>query len=476
MQGAGILSLSANDNITVQVINSSTISNTQLLEANRSAFQLMRMKDDWNYFRARSTDTTDVDGSTWHPVTWNTVDEEDSPYTHGSNNPNITLTQGFYLVTYNIKADNAGGGRKSITTKATLDGTDQPYGWGYSYIRGTDGCDTGVASSMFLIEVTDSAMDLQIEVSTILDELSTPTNLITGQSAISIVKLPSTAEVLMVYSNNDQAAETPAIIVNEVEDTEDPAFSHNTSTGIVTLNDSGNYLFGFTAGLEGVVGGDTVRGLFGSQWNINGSPQDYGVGGSFLRNDQASAGTYRGGHFSATLLSNVSASTTISINATLEGQDGGSQDTYEANQHGMWAIYFYAICGSSSSSSSSSTSSSSATPGTVVWGHHTGVSENYDENFTGNISGWSILGTPGTDNEAIDATACNQICTFEKWYLGTMTAIIKIDKYQTGSGPAPTIQYRTAASGAGITSATWFTYNGVSFTSLGWIQIRLIHI
>jgi hypothetical protein len=129
-----------------------------------------------------------------------------------------------------------------------------------------------------------------------------------------------------------------------------------------------------------------------------------------------------------------------------------------------------------SSSSSKSSSSSSCAPGTVTWGHHTGVTENYDENFTGNTTGWNIGGTPGADNEYIDSTECGSIILFERWCLGAGEAEILIDNYGTGSGPAPTIQYKTAATGAGLTAASWTTYNGVSFTSLGWVQIRLIHI
>ena len=131
---------------------------------------------------------------------------------------------------------------------------------------------------------------------------------------------------------------------------------------------------------------------------------------------------------------------------------------------------------SSKSSSSSSSSSSSAVCGTVTWGHHTGVEEDYDEDFTGNTTGWDIGGTPGNDNENIDATACNEIILFERWCLGAGEAEILIDKYGTGYGPAPVIQYRTAITGLGVLVASWVTYNGVSFTSLGWVQIRLIHI
>jgi hypothetical protein len=57
-----------------------------------------------------------------------------------------------------------------------------------------------------------------------------------------------------------------------------------------------------------------------------------------------------------------------------------------------------------------------------------------------------------------------------------MTAVIKVDKYMTGYGPAPVIEYRTAATKVALLAASWNVYNGVSFLSLGWIQIRFIHV
>jgi len=57
-----------------------------------------------------------------------------------------------------------------------------------------------------------------------------------------------------------------------------------------------------------------------------------------------------------------------------------------------------------------------------------------------------------------------------------MTAVIRVDKYQTGSGPAPVIHYKTATTKAGLGAEVWTLYNGVSFVSLGWIQLRIIHV
>jgi len=113
------------------------------------------------------------------------------------------------------------------------------------------------------------------------------------------------------------------------------------------------------------------------------------------------------------------------------------------------------------------------TAGTVTYGHHTDVDEDYALNFSGNITGWTLGGIPGDDNETIDSTNCNEICTFKPHYLGVMVALIKLGKYQTGIGQTPVIQYRTASTEGDVLLASWETY-GTRFNSLGWIQIRFI--
>ena len=137
---------------------------------------------------------------------------------------------------------------------------------------------------------------------------------------------------------------------------------------------------------------------------------------------------------------------------------------------------------SSRSSSSSSKSSSSTAGGTVVWGHKTGVTEQHARplnNWTED-QGWTRVGPAGFDAETLqtDATSrvCSQISESEDWNLGPMEAIIRLDKYQTGSGPAPTFYYKTSATQGGLAGEGWTLYNGVSFTSVGWIKLRIIHV
>ena len=133
----------------------------------------------------------------------------------------------------------------------------------------------------------------------------------------------------------------------------------------------------------------------------------------------------------------------------------------------------------SSSSSSSSISSSSAIPGTVVWGHDTGTIEDFIRDFGGNwtTTEWSVSGSG--DDEILyipDIPNCGQITTSEEWYLGAFEALLLHDQYQSGGlGIFAVYQFRTASTKAGISGATWTNYNGISFTCLGWCQVRIIH-
>jgi len=61
----------------------------------------------------------------------------------------------------------------------------------------------------------------------------------------------------------------------------------------------------------------------------------------------------------------------------------------------------------------------------------------------------------------------------ETWQLGAFQAIIELNHYGTGSGPAPKVQYKTGNSKENCEADTWHDYNGISFTSQGWIKVRI---
>jgi len=131
---------------------------------------------------------------------------------------------------------------------------------------------------------------------------------------------------------------------------------------------------------------------------------------------------------------------------------------------------------SSSLSISSSSSSSSASPATVTWGYHTGVEEDFDRNFAGN---WDT-----TANVTISGSGDSEILTFgcpagqtisEEWLLGVMqNAQIKLNKYTAGDDCA-NIAYKTASTESGLAGTEFVPYDGLSFVSLGWVQIGITY-
>jgi len=60
----------------------------------------------------------------------------------------------------------------------------------------------------------------------------------------------------------------------------------------------------------------------------------------------------------------------------------------------------------------------------------------------------------------------------EMVHLGVGEAVIFIDKYDTGSGPAPTIEYKVGDSEENCAADDWNTYTG-AFQSTGYVQIRV---
>jgi len=112
--------------------------------------------------------------------------------------------------------------------------------------------------------------------------------------------------------------------------------------------------------------------------------------------------------------------------------------------------------------------------GDVEWGHDDVTDVSNIRDFTGLWTGSGIAS--GSGNEEIITMTTKQDMVSETWQLsiGTITAIIDYDTYRTGSGPVPTIQYKTAASRIECEAVENFTtYNGISFTCLGWVIIRV---
>ena len=61
----------------------------------------------------------------------------------------------------------------------------------------------------------------------------------------------------------------------------------------------------------------------------------------------------------------------------------------------------------------------------------------------------------------------------EDWNLGVYdNVLISLTKYRNYTGPAPTVEYKTADTKAGLVGTGYLAYGG-AFSSLGWVKVRL---
>jgi len=109
--------------------------------------------------------------------------------------------------------------------------------------------------------------------------------------------------------------------------------------------------------------------------------------------------------------------------------------------------------------------------GTVVFGHHTSVDENNDEDFLTNWEGTGTISGSG-DSEKLIINEGEYMQMISPWNLGVGKARITLNKYIEGSGPSISTKYKTGNSVANCESDTWHDYS-TYFMCQGYFLVRL---
>jgi hypothetical protein len=105
--------------------------------------------------------------------------------------------------------------------------------------------------------------------------------------------------------------------------------------------------------------------------------------------------------------------------------------------------------------------------GSICWGQSTGVSELVKRTF----STWTGTGSVGgSGDEEVLEIHTGEYMQSAAYELGLGSYAITVNKYRAGG--TPIISYKTASTSAGIAGASLLSFSG-SFSSLGWIQVRL---
>jgi hypothetical protein len=105
--------------------------------------------------------------------------------------------------------------------------------------------------------------------------------------------------------------------------------------------------------------------------------------------------------------------------------------------------------------------------GSICWGQSAGVTELVKRTF----STWTGTGSSGgSGDEEVLEIHTGEYMECAGYELGLGSYAITVNKYRAGG--TPVILYKTATTLAGLTSESYTTFSG-SFSSLGWVQVRL---
>lgn len=317
--GAAILEASAGDDLQVVVARDDTNTTAgTAIRPSTNGVSVLKLDDSLDYLRVqRTVNVSDISGNTaFTPLQWDASDEVDtSRFAFTPTSANVTLIGGseqFYLVTANVRLDTTAGGgtRQNYEMRLTLDGTEIPGTRSNAYLRGTDGTWEGTLQYVGLIKKTSASnQTLNLEVRR-ESQAGATTAIVGGRTALSMVALPSSADVISLSTASDEALTSSRAPLAWTDQLATPAsnFSHATSSNSsrITIDEAGNYLFfasTYTSRTSGT-GRDVPR----LEWQLDGvTVLPYGGHGSYNRGDQGTQDAYTSGASSGVILDSLTA-------------------------------------------------------------------------------------------------------------------------------------------------------------------------
>lgn len=257
--GGGIINV-AGDGDILQLESFTTDATTEVdvREADSTGLQLLKLDDSWNYatLTVDTTQASAVTTTTFNNVVYDTASLTGggAGYTYNGTSGALTLSEGgHYMVFANtfIDAGNTGT-RASYFQQLALDGTALDGTTTTVYLRGTEGTYRGSASIGTIINVT-AGQELSVQMAQEQNDGTSnrPGAIVGGRSALTIVKLPDTAQFVDLENPTDDgqnlnpgganAGPNTAVVYDTVNES-DASFSQpDTSTIEVGAADS--YLF-----------------------------------------------------------------------------------------------------------------------------------------------------------------------------------------------------------------------------------------
>lgn len=171
MQAAAILDLEDGDTIEHEFLEIDSNANEVQRMADRSALQLVRLPDDWDYLRVRRTSNSGILTTGFTSLAWQTTDREDAAFSVSGSS--ITVDAGVYLLLLNITATTSAGTpttRNNLVCRVQADaglGFQEVPGTRVSgFIRNANSCNRNSCNLVRLIRVPTDGVVLRVQVRT----------------------------------------------------------------------------------------------------------------------------------------------------------------------------------------------------------------------------------------------------------------------------------------------------------------------
>lgn len=305
---------------------------------------ILKLKDSWDYLRLRKTATSsNINGNTsFTDITWDTADETDTGsfgFTPTSGNITLKGDSGtLFLITTNVGLDRtANNTRENYEMILTLDGTELPATRVTTYPRGnnnTNGILSGtLVYSGIIAKTSSSDQTLNVEVRR-ESSASGGTTVISGyKTAFSAMKVPDTAEVVMVGDTTTQvnSSARTAFTWDTNYRVDTTAFSHTTGSSQINIDKAGDYLFFSTVFATTSVDN---RAPYRADWLKNGSLVNYGSHGAYNRANQSFSSGSSGG----LILSNLTTSDFVELTHIDETSNTTDTATFQPNKMSIQGI------------------------------------------------------------------------------------------------------------------------------------------
>lgn len=343
--GGAIIDVSAGDDLIINIARDDTNADNNIdIRAGVNGVSIVKMSDDFDYARLQKLirSATISGDTTFTPVTWDTSDEVDTgSFSFSPTSENISLigASGQYFMTninVRIHQDAGSGLRQNYEMRLTLDGVEVPGTRVTSYLRGdanSNGIFFGTLAYSGLVKKTSgSNQALNVEVRRADTGAGVNTDIVGGETAISIAALPTYANFLSLTSTTSQPlADTQAPVnFDEQLEVDSTAFSHSTTINPSRINFdlNGDYLLFsnvYTTRTSGT-DRDPVR----VDWRLDGATTvPYGGHGSFNRGDQGSEDAYTSGSTGGLILNGITDTQYIEVTA-FDEEDASQSSIPEA--------------------------------------------------------------------------------------------------------------------------------------------------